>query len=921
MSAMPKVRTARIIFIITGVFWTLLLVALTLDRVKDMRQDADELAASEISVHYKTMLIFRRWVALHGGVYAPVTAVTPPNPYLDVPERDITTPSGIPLTLVNPAYALRQIYEMYEPESGVSGHLTSINPIRPANAPDGWERAALTAIERGEAKEMAEHIIRDGKPYLRMIKPFYVEKPCLKCHEKQGYELGDIRGGISVTLPMEKFIVRRDAEIKATLETHLYIWFLGVCGIGVSNWLLLGYVRRREEAESKLMETNESLRSVMDNASNVILAFNSKGEIQFVNRAAELTGGYPPDEVMGRRFSELLADDEAKADGERIFATCLNGESHKGFEARIARRDGQARILLFNVSPIFDAQGKVVRIVGVADDITELKRAQEAEAFRLRVTETDNRMQSTFISGKKPSEVFNEILDILVEFTGSEFGFVAEYFRDDDAKPYLKSLAVSAMEWSEGTRKFYEDSRRNGIRFDNLDRIYGLPAMTGELYISNDVPKDTLSVGVPEGHPRLRTFMGLPIHKGKELLAVLGVGNRPGGYTTALADGMAPLLVTCANILSAIRDERIEQRRQEELVAAKEQAEEATKEKEMYISLIAHDLKAPFTSTIGFLRLLAMDEGLPMKGKYGELLDATIHSAERAVNMIDEVLHISRFHMGAATIRKRFFDGFKAGFAVSANYHHVAGSKGVELVNEVAEGTRLYGDPVLVEEVLNNLVMNAIKFTKKGDRITVFTPPGDQGVIAVKDTGVGIDEKLIPNIFRHDVKTSMVGTAGETGTGLGLPLCQDIMKAHGGVLAVESARGKGSVFYAKLPYRKPVALVADDDLAVRYMLGIHLRNIGVSVIEAENGEDALKMIKDTKPDIALLDIYMPGVDGFELLRKIKQDPNTSNVNVIIITSDNRLETREKVIRMGADDFIAKPVTEEEVIPRVRKHIG
>lgn len=909
------------ILIVTGVFWTLLLGALTLERIKDIRQDADELAASEVAVHYKTMLIFRRWVAVHGGVYAPVTAVTPPNPSLDTPERDITTPSGIPLTLINPAYALRQIYEMYEVESGVNGHLTSLNPIRPGNAPDDWERAALEAIGRGDAQEMSEHVTRGGKLYLRMIKPFYVEKPCLKCHEKQGYKLGDIRGGISVSLPMEKFIVRRDAEIGEMVKTHLAIWLLGVCGLGVSNWLLIVYVRRRDEAESKLVETNESLSSVMDNASNAIIAFNAKGEIQFVNRSAELVGGYPSRLVIGRRFSELLADEAAKAEGEKVFRACRAGESYKGFEARIARRDGQVRTLLFNVSPIADPRGKVTRIVATADDITERKQAEEAEAMRLRVTETDNRIQSIFISGKKPSEVFNEVLTILVEFTQSQFGYVAEYFTESGGAPYLKSLAISAMEWSGNMKKLYEESRVNGLRFDNLDRIYGMSAKTGEPYISNDVPSDPLSVGAPAGHPAMTSFMSLPIYRGKELLAVLGLANRPGGYDRLWVDRMAPLMLTCANMLDAVRDERIEKKRQAELLAAKELAEEATKEKEMYVSLIAHDLKAPFTSTIGFLRLLSMDDGLPMKGKYGELLDATIHSAERAVNMIDEVLHISRFHMGGAIIRKRFFDGFKAAFTVSANYHHIAASKGVELVSEVAEGTRLYGDPVLFEEVLNNLVINAIKFTQKGDRITVFAPPGDQGSLAVKDTGVGIDEKLMQNIFRHDIRTSMIGTAGEAGTGLGLPLCQDIMKAHGGALTVESVKEKGSVFYAKLPYRRPLALVADDDLAVRYLLGIHLRDIGVDIIEAENGDDTLNAIKARTPDIALLDIYMPGIDGFELLRKIKQDPKTRGIHVIVITSDNRLETRQRVIRMGADDFIAKPVTEEEVIPRVRKYLG
>jgi PAS domain S-box-containing protein len=921
MGTIPKASAAKAILLIMGVFWTLLIGTLTVSEVKDRRNDADELAASEVNVHYKWMIIFRRWVAVHGGVYVPVTAITPANPYLDVPERDITTPSGKALTLINPAYMVRLIYEMYGEESGTRGHITSLNPIRPANAADKWERAALTAIERGDVKDMSEHVTLDGKPYLRVLKPLYVESPCLQCHAQQGYKVGDVRGGISVSLPMEKFLVRRDAEIKETVKTHLSIWLLGVCGLGVSNWLLNIYVRRRDEAESKLLETNESLHSVMDNASNAIFAVSVTGEIQFVNRAAELAGGYPADEVIGSRFSQLLADDDAKAEGERVFNVCLAGKTYTGFEARIARKDGQVRTLLLNASPIFDSKGNVVRIVATADDITERKKAEEVETFMRRVTQTDNRIQSTFIAGKKPSEVFNEILDILVEFTQSEFGYVAEYFTENDGAPYLKSIAISAMTWTGEMKKLYEESRVTGLRFDNLDRIYGQSATTGEPYISNDVLHDPLSVGVPQGHPAMMSFMSLPIHKGKEMLAVLGLANRPGGYSRYLADAMEPLMSTCANMLDAVRDERVEKRRQEELLAAKEQAEEATKEKEMYVSLIAHDLKAPFTSAIGFLRLLAMDEGLQTKGKYGELMNATIHSAERAVNMIDEVLHISSFHMGGATIRKRFFDGFKAAFAVSANYHHVAVGKGVELVSEVAEGTRLYGDPVLLEEVLNNLVINAIKFSKKGDRITVFTPPGGQGAIAVKDTGAGIDEKFIPDIFRHDVKTSSIGTAGESGTGLGLPLCQDIMKAHGGALTVESSKGKGSVFYVKLPYKKPLALVADDDLAVRYILSIHLRDIGVDVVETENGEDALKAIKERNPDIALLDIYMPGIDGFELLRRIKQDPKTSGIHVIVMTSDNRLETREKVIRMGADDFIAKPVTEEEVIPRVRKFVG
>src|SRR3989304_4360776 len=147
-------------------------------------------------------LVFRRWATGHGGVYVPATEETPPNPYLShVPERDIVTPSGRLLTLINPAYMIRLLHEFGRKQYDIRGHLTSLNPFNPRNVPDSWEAEALRAFERGKT-EVSSVETMYGESYLRLMLPLVTEHGCLKCHAAQGYKEGDIRGGISVSVPL-----------------------------------------------------------------------------------------------------------------------------------------------------------------------------------------------------------------------------------------------------------------------------------------------------------------------------------------------------------------------------------------------------------------------------------------------------------------------------------------------------------------------------------------------------------------------------------------------------------------------------------------------------------------------------------------------------------------------------------------------
>jgi diguanylate cyclase (GGDEF)-like protein len=178
-------------------------------------------------------ILYRQWNAGHGGVYAPVTRATPPNPYIlpaIVPARDEVTLSGRQLTLINPAYMTRQIQELAVRQGGIGGRITSLNPINPLNQAAAWEIRALRTLAGG-GTEYVEFAEVEGIRLLRMLLPLRMEKSCLKCHVRQGYKEGELAGGLSVVLPVEPYHRLANSSHRTIGTVHLVLWLAGLLGI------------------------------------------------------------------------------------------------------------------------------------------------------------------------------------------------------------------------------------------------------------------------------------------------------------------------------------------------------------------------------------------------------------------------------------------------------------------------------------------------------------------------------------------------------------------------------------------------------------------------------------------------------------------------------------------------------------------
>ncbi len=357
-----------------------------------------------------------------------------------------------------------------------------------------------------------------------------------------------------------------------------------------------------------------------------------------------------------------------------------------------------------------------------------------------------------------------------------------------------------------------------------------------------------------------------------------------------------------------------------ELKAARRHAEEATRLKDKFVSLVAHDLQAPLNSVSTLLKIAAMDTEEPLPIRHARILERVLETVEGMTSLIEELLNISRLQTGSITPQPRFIDAAFAAMSVTDRLAHAAAKKGVALVNDVPPRMRLYADLNLYSEVLFNVVSNAIKFSKQGGTIHISAPPREPGVITVRDEGTGMEAAALAKLFKHEEKFTTIGTAGEKGTGLGMPLAHDIMQAHHGVIRAESTPGAGSIFYIALPEVKPEILIVDDDQLTRIMLKGQLEELKALILEAGNGNEALTLLESRLPHLIIIDIMMPMMDGLELLERLRKNPKTQLIPTIVITSNSDSSVREKAFRLGADDFIAKPFAMEELIPRVRRFI-
>ncbi len=409
------------------------------------------LAKKELVTNFDKNIAVRHWATGHGGIYVPVTEATPPNPYLkNIPEREIYTPSGVELTLMNPAYIIRQVMEHYEELSGIKGRIISLAPLNPNNSPDEWERVALEKFETDQSKIIEIASISD-QAYLRMIHPLVVTENCLKCHQQQGYQVGDIRGGINISLPMQEFY---DAKNRAVFEIALYhglIWICGILAISIATTRKNRAMIERQESAEKIEQLNKDLElrvtertSALENANSKLLVEmkerlqaekNITKQKDFLDNVLEsLT--YPFYIIDTNTYKIIKANSAARKLGIRPDYTChelthrssvpCDSTEHICPLAEIKKTGQPVQVEHIHTDannnpiqmevhgyPIFDGDGKIKQMIEYSLDITKRKEME------VKLLESEKQLSS--ILNNSTAVIFLKDLNLRYLFINKRF--------------------------------------------------------------------------------------------------------------------------------------------------------------------------------------------------------------------------------------------------------------------------------------------------------------------------------------------------------------------------------------------------------------------------------------------------------------------------------------------------------------------
>jgi len=383
-----------------------------------------------------------------------------------------------------------------------------------------------------------------------------------------------------------------------------------------------------------------------------------------------------------------------------------------------------------------------------------------------------------------------------------------------------------------------------------------------------------------------------------------------------------------------------------ELIEANRKIREADRLKSQFLANMSHELRTPMNAIIGFSEILVERLAGRVEPKYESFMQHILASGQHLLGIINDVLDLSKVEAGRMEVFPEQFSIPEAAEGVCSVMRAQAGKSEIEIVLDVPEAIPpIETDLAKFKQILYNLVSNAVKFSPSNARVTVrirVDEPkrpdgGDVVSVAVIDQGIGIAPENHDAVFQEFRQLDSGSRKEFAGTGLGLALVRRFCELLGGAITVDSDVGRGATFTFTLPLRyggpEPVdehpadapyvpsdapgdrVLVIEDDSVAYTSLARHLESAGYIAVRARHGDEALKLAKLVKPVAITLDLVLPGVDGWEVLKRLKADEVTRDIPVVVISM---IDNRELGFALGAHDYFVKPVDRRRLVDRIRQ---
>jgi protein-histidine pros-kinase len=397
-------------------------------------------------------------------------------------------------------------------------------------------------------------------------------------------------------------------------------------------------------------------------------------------------------------------------------------------------------------------------------------------------------------------------------------------------------------------------------------------------------------------------------------------------------------------VISTVRD--ITERKQNEALidAARREAEEASEAKSEFLSRMSHELRTPLNAILGFSQLLALE---PLNREQQDSVDHIVRAGKHLLDLINEVLDISRIEAGRIGFSPEPVAVDDVLRETLELVQPLAQERGIRLVEEPRQAS-LYvlADRQRIRQALLNLLTNAVKYNREGGAVTVSCLPGEDERlrISVADTGTGIEPEKLSRLFTPFDRLG-AEQSGVEGTGLGLTLSKRLVETMGGTIGVESSTREGSTFWVELPLTKgsiereerpgaevesialdstlarTVLYIEDDVDSAQLMERIFSRWPHVKLMSAMQGRLGLELAHQHRPDLILLDLHLPDIQGLEVLERLKETSATCHIPVVVTSADATPAQITRLKAAGADEYITKPLDIRSFAELVRRRLG
>ncbi|MGE4556103.1 MAG: PAS domain S-box protein [Desulfovibrionaceae bacterium] len=651
----------------------------------------------------------------------------------------------------------------------------------------------------------------------------------------------------------------------------------------LANETLKREIQERKHAEKVAKNQETRYRLLAKSSADLIWTMDENRRYTYFNPAAESMLGYTPEELLNlpqeKRFPPSSLEKIRQADAIRFAHWQKKPDEIPAMtmELQQIRKDGTVIWTEVVSTPILDDDGAPCGVLGVTREITDRKKIER------ELLESERRFREMIVKSPHPMCILDSRAETILlcndAFTNA-FGYTT------------KDVAAGGDWWSAfcpepAQRETIKTAWRNAVS----------PGWNSQ-----------------KGHPP-RVWMI----------------RRKDGQFRKVETHLTPLgkewLISMFDLTSHLE-------LQAELVQAKEEAETANKAKTEFLANMSHEIRTPLNGALGMLQLMATTE---LNAEQCEYIDAAITSCQRLTRLMGDILDLSRVEAGKLDLFEEPFDLSDTLHSILQLFQPMAEEKGLAIKSVIDPRVPwiLAGDAGRLQQVLNNLLGNALKFTEKG-RVSMeatLLPNASDGEVfilfTIADTGAGVPDDRLNDIFSPFTQVDGSFTRSYQGAGLGLAICKRIVELMGGAMSVESEYGRGTTFYVSIPFKvgdAPTApapeaepppiqsgfhvLLAEDDPVNQKTVGKMLEKLGCRVVPAEDGRHALELLKKDRFDLVFMDIQMPVLDGVQATMAIRSKAAGSHnayIPIVALTAYAMPGDRNRFLEAGMDAYLAKPV--------------